>query len=177
MEIYVVRHGQTDSNIKKVIDGCKEVPLNETGKQQAILARKHIEGIKFDTILCSPLSRTKETMELLTENKFPVIFEKQLLERDCGELVGKSFEEINLDKYWNYYDDRTFEKVETIQNFFKRIYTFINNIKEQYKNKTILLVTHGGVSKAIDCYFNGIPADGNLKNIGLNNCEVRKYTI
>ena len=176
MNLYVVRHGQTDGNIKRVIDGIKDIPLNNTGKQQAIDARKNISGIDFDIVFCSPLIRTRETMELLTENKFPVQIEKQIIERDCGELMGRRFDEINLDKYWNYYDDTIYDSVENIQDFFRRIHSFLDYLNKQFPDKTILLVTHGGVSKAIECYFNGIPSDGNLKNIGLNNCEVKKYT-
>ena len=43
------------------------------------------------------------------------------------------------------------------------------------KELKILLVTHQGVSKAINCYFNGIPKDGNLQTLGIDNCEVKEY--
>ena len=47
----------------------------------------------------------------------------------------------------------------------------------KYRDKNVLLVTHGGVSKAISCYFNGVPDDGNLQVLGLKNCEVREYDL
>jgi len=177
MNLYIIRHGQTDGNVKKVIDGIKDIPLNETGIQQAINARKDIKNINFDIVICSPLIRTKQTMELVTENKFPTIFEKQIIERDCGELMGRSFDELDMNKYWNYYDDTIYQKVEKIKDFFTRIYNYIDYLKNEYKDKTILLVTHGGVSKAIECYFNNIPNNGELFDLGLKNCEVAKYTI
>lgn len=64
-----------------------------------------------------------------------------------------------------------------MEDLFKRVYDFIDDIKEKYKNQTILLVTHSGVTKVINCYFNGIPEDGNLQTLGLNNCEVKCYKI
>lgn len=175
MELYVIRHGQTDGNVKRVIDGIKDIPLNVTGKQQAIDARKSIENIDFDIVICSPLIRTRQTMELVTENKFHVIFEERIIERDCGELMGRSFDDIDMDKYWDYYDDTIYENVESIKSFFTRIYSYIDYLKKEYKDKKILLVTHGGVSKAVECYFNGIPSHGKLLNLGLKNCEVTKY--
>ena len=177
MELYVVRHGQTDGNVQQVIDGIRDIPLTEVGKVQAINARNSIEGIKFDLVVCSPLTRTKQTMELLTENKFPVIYESKIIERDCGELMGKSFSEVDLDKYWNYNDKTQYETAENIKDFFARIHGYLDFLKNEYKNKTILIVTHGGVYKAIHCYFNGIPKGGSLRKITINNCEVVKFSV
>ena len=70
------------------------------------------------------------------------------------------------------------EKVqETIQEIISRISNFLDKIKEEYKDKNVLLVTHGGVSIAINCYFKGIPEDGKLINYCLHNCEVQEFEI
>ena len=74
-------------------------------------------------------------------------------------------------------DKTQYEKAESIHTLFKRVHSFLDEINETYKNKTILLVTHEGVSKAIYCYFNGVPEDGNLLDLGLKNCEVKKYIL
>ena len=178
MNLYIVRHGQTNGNIERIMDGCRrDIPLNETGTQQAIKARENIKDINFDLVICSPLIRTRQTMELITENRFPVIYEKEILERDCGEFTGKSFDSLDRDLYWNYNDTTQYESAENIKDFFKRIHNYLDNLKSKYKEKTILLVTHGGVTKAIDCYFQGIPSDGSLKNVGLGNCEIKHFSI
>ena len=85
------------------------------------------------------------------------------------------FDSFNRELYWNYYDKTKYQKAESLDSLFKRIYNFLDEIKEKHKN--ILLVTHDGVAKVINCYFNGIPEDGNLMNLGLKNCEVKKYKI
>ena len=177
MELYVVRHGQTNGNVDRVIDGIREMPLNDTGRSQAIIAGDSLKDIVFDLVLCSPLGRTKETMQLITNNKYPVEYDNRIIERDCGELVGKGYDEINFDKYWNYYDNTKYEKVESLQSLFSRVYELLDEIKVNFSDKRILIVTHGGVSKAIHCYFNGIPEDGNTNNVGLSNCEIVKYTV
>lgn len=175
MTLYIVRHGQTDGNLYRIMDGIRDIDLNKTGIEQAKITRDKIKDIKFDLIICSPLTRTKHTMEIINIHNYPVIFDKRIIERDCGEFVKKSFDSLDRNLYWSYYDKTQYEKAESIQKLFKRVHSFLDEIKETYKDKTILLVTHEGVSKAIHCYFNGVPEDGNLLDLGLKNCEVKKY--
>ncbi len=70
-----------------------------------------------------------------------------------------------------------YEKAESMKHLFDRVYKFLDEIKEKYSDKTILLVTHEGITKVINCYFNGIPKDGNLQTLGLKNCEVKIYDL
>ena len=58
---------------------------------------------------------------------------------------------------------------------FGRIYAFLDKIKEEYKNKDILIVAHNGVGRAIYCYFNGLPSDGNLLSFDMPNAKVIGY--
>lgn len=177
MNLYIVRHGQTDGNVNKIMDGQRDIDLNETGIEQANITGDEIKDIKFDVVICSPLKRTRHTMELVNVNKYPVIYDDRVKERDCGEFTGKGFDSLDRDLYWNYYDETKYQSAESIPDFFKRVFNFLDEIKERYKDKTILLVTHEGVTKAINCYFNGVPEDGNLQTLGLKNCEVKKYTL
>ena len=174
MILYIVRHGQTDGNVNKIMDGVRDIDLNENGIEQAKITSDSLKDIKFDLIICSPLSRTKHTMEIININNYPVVFDDRIKERDCGEFTGKGFESLDRDLYWNYYDTTKYEKAENIEHLFNRVFKFL---KEKYKVKTILLVTHEGITKAINCYFNGVPKDGNLQTLGLKNCEVAKYEL
>ncbi len=177
MELYITRHGQTDGNLYRIMDGIREIDLNEEGIKQANKTKDLLKDIKFDLVICSPLIRTKHTMEIINVNKFPVIYDKRIIERDCGEFTGKSFDSLDRDLYWNYKDTTVYEKAESMQELFKRVYEFLDDIKEKYKDKTVLVVTHSGISKVVECYFNGIPEDGNLEVLSLKNCEVRKYDL
>lgn len=149
MNLYITRHGQTDGNVNKIMDGIRDIELNETGKEQAKITRDNLKDIKFDLIICSPLSRTKHTMEIINVNNYLVIYDDRIKERDCGEFTGKGFESLDRDLYWNYYDKTKYEKAESIEHLFNRVYDFLNEIKEKYKDKTILLVTHEGITKTI----------------------------
>jgi broad specificity phosphatase PhoE len=55
------------------------------------------------------------------------------------------------------------------------VYKFLDRIKEEYADKKILIVAHGGISIPVNCYFNGIPEDDNLLKLSLRNCEIAKY--
>ena len=175
MNLYIVRHGETNGNLERIMDGIRDIDINETGIKQAEEASVKLKGIEFDLIICSPLIRAKHTMEIINVNHYPVIYDKRIMERDCGEFTGKSFDSLDRKLYWNYYDNTQYEKAESVKSVFKRVYEFLDEIREKYKDQNILIVTHSGITRAIECYFNGIPSDGNLYAIGAKNCEVRSY--
>lgn len=177
MKLYITRHGQTDGNVNKIMDGIRDIDLNNNGIEQAKLTRDELKDIKFDLIISSPLTRTKHTMEIININNYQVLYDDRIKERDCGEFTGLTFDSLDRDLYWNYNDKTIYEKAESLKELFKRVYNFLDEIKEKYKDKTILLVTHEGITKVINCYFNGIPEDGNLQNLGLKNCEVKIYDL
>ncbi len=177
MNIYVTRHGQTDNNIKMIMNGKSNIDINQKGISQAMQARDILSKMHIDLIFCSPLTRTKHTMQIINQNNIPVIFDNRIVERDCGEFAGYPYSQVDARIYWNYNDKTNYIKVEKISELFKRVYSFLDEIKEKYYNKSILIITHKGTSKAIQCYFEGIPQNGDLSNLGLNNCEIKKYAI
>lgn len=108
-------------------------------------------------------------------NNIPIIYDKRIEERDCGKLTNEKLGEFYYTDYWNYYSNKNVEGLETIQELFDRVKSFLDEIKEKYKDKNILLVTHGGVARAIYFYFNEIPEDGMLETFGSNNGEIKVY--
>ena len=62
MNLYVVRHGQTDGNKLKIMDGIRDIDLNEVGLEHAEETKRKLSGINFDLIVCSPLTRAKHTL-------------------------------------------------------------------------------------------------------------------
>ena len=63
MDIYIVRHGETQWNKEEVFRGRKDIPLNETGRRQAEHAGAYFRGIPVKRIISSPLARAVETAE------------------------------------------------------------------------------------------------------------------
>lgn len=181
MDIYVVRHGQTDYNKKHVFQGRIDIPLNETGIEQAKKTALKFENIKVDMILVSPLKRAIQTADYINDiTKAPIQIEERLIERCFGDMEGQqNREDWNIKMMLDYNENYTNENIEPIKELFERVYKFLDDIIEKYKDKTVVLVTHGGVSQPIECYFNGmpeVPDYEHLEALTLKNCEVRKYT-
>ena len=146
MYFYLVRHGQTDWNIVRRMQGRADIPMNETGIRQINdLAERMIKnGIVFDKLIASPLKRAKKSAEIIAEKtgfKKEIIFDEFFVERDCGTLEGEIWRpELDLEdpKY----------KMETIQDLCERArfaldrYTFL-------KDEKIMIVAHGAILTAV----------------------------
>lgn len=176
--IYLTRHGQTDWNVQKKVMGRCDEPLNETGLKQAEETRDNLMNTKIDIILCSPLQRAKQTAEIINDvRNIPIIYDDRLIERDFGEFEGMQTKDFDFDGYWDYYKNEKYNQAENIQNFFERIYNFLNDIIEKYQDMNVLIVAHGGVSIPVNCYFNQVIPKGSLVEAGLvlGNCQVASY--
>lgn len=176
--IYLTRHGQTDWNVQKKVMGRCDEPLNETGLKQAEETRDNLMNTKIDIILCSPLQRAKQTAEIINDvRNIPIIYDDRLIERDFGEFEGMQTNDFDFDGYWDYYKNEKYNQAENIQNFFERIYNFLNDIIEKYQDMNVLIVAHGGVSIPVNCYFNQVIPKGSLVEAGLvlGNCQVASY--
>ncbi len=179
MKIYIVRHGRTNWNNERKAQGISDIPLNETGIEQAYETKKNIENLDIDLIICSPLLRAKQTAEIINRDKnITIMYDDRIIERDFGEFEGKETKDFDFHGYWNYYKNDIYEQAENIQEFFKRIYAFLDEITNKYNDKNVLIVAHGGVSTPVACYFNNKIPEGSLVDAGLvlGSCQVAKYS-
>lgn len=177
MKIYVIRHGETDINIQNRINSLNDEDLNENGIKQAIQLREELENINYDLIIASPLTRTKHTAELLNAKEVDIIYDERLLERDAGKLTKMPISQIDTNDWYNLKPKNYYENAETVKHLLERIYQFLEEIKNKFLGKDIILVTHGGVSKGITSYFKGIPEDGNLEIYKHKNCEIHLFEL
>lgn len=175
--IYYVRHGQTDDNVNNILTGRVDVPLNDKGIAQAQITADKLANIKFDAAFRSPLLRAKQTADVINKNKrLQFIVDERLIERDYGDYTNKTVSDIDREVSWNYnLSDKAYPGVESPKQIYKRVKSFIEHIKQDYTNKTILIVAHSGVGRLFQVYFEGLPKDGNLLKLSLKNAEVAKY--
>ncbi len=153
MKLYFTRHGESDANVQHVISN-RESPfhLTERGREQARTLADTLKDISFATIYSSPVLRTRETAEILSQAfHIPYQVTEALREYDCGVLEEKSDEESwLLHRY--YYEEWTLhhhdwskpaggESFVDIQN---RFVPFIASLKHN-SDENILLVGHGGL--------------------------------
>lgn len=176
MKLYVIRHGQTNYNLEHKYNCRYDEDINETGIRQAKEASEKVKELKLDLIICSPMKRTKHTMELINVNHVSVIYDERLMEREGGKLTGTVLDNYYHKEYYNYYSTNIVEGLETLPELFKRVHSFLDEIKEKYKEKNILLVTHGAVARVIQFYFEEMPENGMLLDVsGQKNCEIKEY--
>jgi len=151
MELLFVRHGITDWNQQGRMQGGVDTKLNTLGIEHAKQMAKDLQNTEIDIAFCSPLARAKQTMDIINKNrksKIPVIMEDALAERDYGFHEGQNKKDFNYDLVWDYSDQLS------IENFFDFAWPIINfifkDLLQKYKNKRILIVSHGGVSKVFE---------------------------
>lgn len=175
MKVYLVRHGQTDTNIERKYNFRNE-DINENGIKQAEELRDKIKDMDFDVIYCSPLLRARHTADIINSKNKEIITDNRLEERKHGNLEGKSIECTNRETYWDYYTDIRYGTEETVKSLFERVNNFLDELKNKNYDK-VLVVAHKGISRAFDAYFYGIPKDGKLLELGLKNAEIKEYEL
>lgn len=175
MKIYVIRHAQTDSN-KNGIAGDIEEDINETGVQQCLEAREKVKNLDIDLIISSPARRTKHVTEIINVNNIPVIYDERIIERELGIYETFNYKDIDRVDFWNY-NPKKYLDLELMKDLCDRVNDFIEDIKNKYSDKKILVVTHGGITRGFYCHSFGIPEDGNLADVGQKNCEIKEYEI
>lgn len=174
MKLYVVRHGKTDWNTFGRIQGDTDIPLNRIGEKQAELIRNKIED-KVDICITSPLERAIRTANIICD--LEVIIDERLKERDMGEYEGVTNLKYNKQEYWNYKLNKSDYGVEPIQDLFKRVNEFLDEIKNKYADKTVLVVSHGATIRALHYCINSYTEDEDFLKLDVPNCAVFKYEI
>lgn len=174
MKVYIVRHGEVSSNVEKVYNRVDD-NLNENGINQAKTLREKMKAIDYNIIISSPLVRARETSEIINIHDKEIIYDERLSERDAGSFKGKSLDLTDRYEYWNYNTNLVQGDEENIRDFFKRVWSFLDELKcKDYES--VVISCHSGVSKAIRGYFEGID-DGDFLNKGLKNGEIKMYEL
>lgn len=177
MNLYVIRHGEVEINKKHQINGRNNSTLTEKGIKQAKEASEKIENLNLDLVICSPLKRTKQTCEYLNIKNTPIIYDELIIERDTG---NKMYKGIDILDYLIWYDttkEIVYENSEGFKSVLSRVEKLINKIKQDYKDKNILIITHGDICAGIYAYLNNIKEQKKISEYNHNNCEIKMYKI
>jgi broad specificity phosphatase PhoE len=152
--IYLVRHGRTDWNEKKLVQGHTDIPLNLEGQTSAKELAKELKKIKFDKVYASDLSRAKQTAEIIAlEHQLAVETTKALRERNFGNIEGKSHSVFpEMDKLLDSLDYKTRYsykfasnmEMENDEEVMSRFMPFLREIAVANPGKTVLVATHAG---------------------------------
>lgn len=179
MRILVTRHGKTDWNLQKKVQGQVNIDLNEEGRNEAREIHEKLKSEEIDLIISSPLGRAIETAEIIKgDRNIKLVLDERIIERAYGINEGKMRSEFNFDELWDFDKNVKVTDAEKIQDFYSRVYDFLDDIIEKYNNKTVLLVSHAGTSIPLRAYLNNVPQKDAAKVVKrLDNCEVDIYDL
>lgn len=153
MKLYVTRHGETQYNVENRICGISDIELNDKGRKQAReIAEKFVEK-NIDIIISSPLKRAKETAAIIADRLDKEIqIDTRLHEIDFGIFEGMPGRTDEF-RYVKRHHAMRYPQGEKLFEVVQRVYNFLDEMNEKYKDKTILIVCHGGIVRVIHSYY------------------------
>ena len=151
--LLLLRHGESEGNAARILQGRFDSPLSDTGRAQAHLTGSALAGEGIDRIIASPLLRASETAEVVASYlELEPAHHEGLLEYDMGAASGKTWPEIR-DEFAGVFEKLaegerpTFPGEEGRRNFAGRVAATLREVASS--EGTTLLVTHGGVIGAM----------------------------
>jgi probable phosphoglycerate mutase len=177
-QLYFIRHGESEFNASHVWNGSSDTPLTLKGREQAKRAgqKAREQGLAFDVIISSPLSRAHDTAKhMASELDYPhdkIILDNSFVERDFGKLEGRKdlvagtkyvIDESAIDPY---------DGVERLQDMQSRMDNFLAYLYS-LPHDTILVVGHGGSGRALRRAIQKEPLKKRGKSLA--NAELMKF--
>lgn len=178
-QVCIARHGETDWNIRGVLQGWIDVPINALGKRQAVDLAESVLSAGFTAIWSSPLVRARETAEIIATHLGlpPPRFHDGLKERRFGAIQGipkAELAELNpvlLQHILKRNPATHFEDGETMDEFADRVIAAVIAIGGLHTGERVLLITHGWVMDVITRHVNDLPRNSIL-NLKRKNGEI-----
>ena len=162
-KIILARHGETEWNTVRRLQGNLDSPMTERGKEQAKNIAETLRSKKIDQIVCSPLGRALESAMICKhELNIKLTTENGLVERNFGDWQGLHFDDLseknNFKEIFFQLTNHSPPNGESGYECSSRISSVLTELARRYKNQTVLVISHGD---AIRCFLESISAQGN----------------
>ena len=181
MKLFVVRHGETDGNVKELACGISESTLTEKGRMEAQALANRLnedrEKNNITTIYVSPLKRARDTAAY-TERvlQLTAIQDTRLKEINFGDFEGKPWNNPEI-LYIHKNPFLTFPGGESFAQAAHRAYGIIEEVKRKHtSNGNVLFVCHGVLTAAIYTYFKPFSAE-ELLRLEIKNCQLLEFDL
>jgi broad specificity phosphatase PhoE len=153
LRIYLARHGQTDWNAQRRLQGHTDTHLDSTGRAQAHALAAQLAGIRFDHVYCSTLSRSRETAEIL-HGSAPIDSLPGLMEIGLGKFEGLYLggpDTATIAEYRRRTADPedTLDGGESENQHLARVAKALDLIRAKHPGGNVLIVGHGGTNKLV----------------------------
>ena len=168
--LYLVRHGETDWNAQRRIQGNTDVPLNDTGRQQANTTARLLARREWDGIFSSPLSRAFETASIISrELGMPLPHTiPAVVERNYGEAEGLNWEEIEA----QFPGDTFVPGRESRGEVGRRVIPALVELAQQHPEQALIVVSHGGVIRSVLNVVDPETRHGSITNGSIHSFEL-----
>lgn len=176
MKLYVARHGQTRWNAENKVCGRTDLPLTEVGIAQAQALAEKAADLGIDLILTSPLDRAHTMARIIADRcGAEVQVEERLIEQNYGVFEGVDRQDPGFLANKRQFAVR-YPGGESMMDMAGRIYPLLEEIREKYPEKTVLLACHGGVCRVIRTFF--VPmTNEEYFAYSPENCSVECYEL
>lgn len=173
--IYIVRHGQTEQNLGKKMQGRSDFPLTELGREQATAVGEAFRnaGITFDQVYTSPLGRAVETAQLIAGD-VPTEVEELLIEMDYGPYEGIDLFDLppEVEEFFkDFAHNPAPDGMEQLSSVVARAGELLERLREEAVNRDILLSTHAIAMKGLLEYLTP-ESNGAYWSKFIGNCAV-----
>lgn len=162
MKLYLVRHGETELNVKKVYYGSTDCDLTEKGKEQAVSLKTAFASVPLDLVLGSPLKRAKTTVDLiLGEKEVPRLEDGRLKELDFGGWEGKSYTELQGDPLYEQWcrEWKTTcpPRGECFLDLAHRVRSFYGDLLKREEERVLIVAHHAVLQQLMACLLEAEP--------------------
>lgn len=142
--LIIARHGETIENGLNICQGQDHGTLSEKGIRENEKLGEQLKQFSFQTIYSSPLNRALQTAQAIHKHNScsRIITDERLMERNLGILQGKAYPEP-------YFETDMYEGMETIESVAERSAAFLDEIRRNHSNETIVLISHGYIIKVM----------------------------
>ncbi len=166
LNVVLVRHGETEGNVRGIVQGQSDTPLTERGVASTLRKAEKIRHLSFDAVFCSDLPRTVHTLDLLRERVVSLpdpVYHRDLREIDFGDFAGRLKKELMPTILAHKADTNLcYPNGESGGQFVARVKGFFSMLMDRYVNRQVLVVTHFGVMETAARQFAGPPVYENI---------------
>ena len=181
--ILLARHGETDWNRTRRVQGHADPPLNGTGREQARALAERVRANPPAAIYSSDLLRARETAAIVAERLgLPLAEIEALREVDVGEWMGLTRAEVEqryADDFRRWIDfGQGWQRGETYEELAERVLPALLALADRHPRERVLAVTHGGPIRAAQAFAEGIAtAEIRRRRAVLANCALAEFAI
>ncbi len=181
VQIILVRHGQTPWNKDKIFRGSRDIPLNDTGREEARLAGEWLKGETIHAAYCSPLSRARDTGEAIARHHGLQVLDLPGLADICyGDWEGLPLTEVkvryaDLYRQWETAPNTVrFPNGETLDEVKARVLDAVEEVVRRHPGQTVLLAAHRAVNKVLIAAFIGLD-NSHFWRLGQDTTAVNRF--